>query len=584
MRHVYGWSRNISLCLGLLALSGILSPLRAQNVQVTSANPPAAPQCTQNLNVTIGGNGFKKGAHAKWYLSGTFDPAGVTVNSTAFNSPSQLTANISAACDAKTGSFDVVVQNTNGSTGKGTGLFQVTQKGTPVGCETLGTPSGFTLVTTLNNVTSSGAAQYGPYFGRNVRVRPVTLTAGSQQRTVLVAAVSYTTGHGKLEIFILDPATGRVLDNTNIVGSQVQPHITVTYDHTATYGIGPLAAGDVNADGIPDFAGGDGNNTVFVFLGSKNANGILSYTAVPITPPASSPAGFGVVAMGNLPGVVGDAVVVGASGGQTTGGSAQAGVVYTYTFDHVTGGFDLIGTLDDPLPNPKNNDSFGKSVAIGDVTGDTVPDLIVGAPDATVNGVSEAGRVFVFPAALPSPYYTLTTGINNDQLGWKVGAGNVNGYPDVIATTGWNGSAIKVAIFGGPITMNSQSPTLTFLPDPRISATGWSSGFDAGDLLDTGQTEILVGVPNANNSSSCNVSVGAAELYFPSPSNLSQPTFTFQPPQVQSSYMGYGWGVALVTGVAGISGYTPLLLVGEDYNNLGSTNAAGQVYVYKNSP
>lgn len=60
-------------------------------------------------------------------------------------------------------------------------------------------------------------------------------------------------------------------------------------------------------------------------------------------------------------------------------------------------------------------------------------------------------------------------------------------------------------------------------------------------MLGTGQAEILVGVPQANYSSSYDVSVGAAELYFPSPTNLSQPRVTFQPPSVRSSHMGYGW-------------------------------------------
>ena len=135
----------ICACL-LLGWAATPSVLQAQNIQVTSANPPAAPQGTINLNVAIGGNGFKKGAKATFYLTGTTDPDGVTVNATSFNSSSQLTANINISDTASIANFDVVVTNTDGRTGKGSQLFSVTAKGTPVGCTTLGTPSTFTLV------------------------------------------------------------------------------------------------------------------------------------------------------------------------------------------------------------------------------------------------------------------------------------------------------------------------------------------------------------------------------------------------------------------------------------------------------
>ncbi len=115
----------LGMCLA--AASGGLTPLWAQ-IQVTSATPNNAAQGTINLNVVIGGSGFKKGATSAWYISGTTNPGGVTVNSTAFNSSSQLTANITVSTTAYTGSFDVVVYS-SGRTGKGTGLFTVKTNG-----------------------------------------------------------------------------------------------------------------------------------------------------------------------------------------------------------------------------------------------------------------------------------------------------------------------------------------------------------------------------------------------------------------------------------------------------------------------
>src|SRR5689334_15326277 len=113
--------------LGVLTWGGGATPLLAQTVTVTSAFPSAAGLGTVNLNVIVSGNGFKSGAQAVWFLSGTTNPAGVTVNSTAFNGASQVTANITVAAGATLGSFDVLVRNPNGRTGKGTGIFAVTQ-------------------------------------------------------------------------------------------------------------------------------------------------------------------------------------------------------------------------------------------------------------------------------------------------------------------------------------------------------------------------------------------------------------------------------------------------------------------------
>ena len=143
--------RYSSVFFVVLALFAGVSALPATaQIQVDSANPSAAPQGTINLDIAITGNGFKKGAKAQWFVTGTTNPGGVTVNSTTFKGSTQLTANITVAPDAVISGFDIVVRNANGRTGKGTDKFAVTVKGTPVGCTTTGTPSGFTLVAQLN--------------------------------------------------------------------------------------------------------------------------------------------------------------------------------------------------------------------------------------------------------------------------------------------------------------------------------------------------------------------------------------------------------------------------------------------------
>lgn len=114
--------------LFLATVCGGVPSAAAQTIEVTSATPSSAAQGTINLNVSVKGKGFKKGAQAKWFVTGSANPGGVTVNSTAFVNPGEVTANITVADTADIANFDIVVQNSDGRSGKGTELFAVTAK------------------------------------------------------------------------------------------------------------------------------------------------------------------------------------------------------------------------------------------------------------------------------------------------------------------------------------------------------------------------------------------------------------------------------------------------------------------------
>jgi len=103
-------------------------PDAAAQISVTAADPPTGEQGALNLNVLIKGKGFKNGAKANFYKTGTADPAGVNVKSTQFVSSTQLMVLIDIADAAALSLFDIQVQNTDGRTGKGTELFSVTAK------------------------------------------------------------------------------------------------------------------------------------------------------------------------------------------------------------------------------------------------------------------------------------------------------------------------------------------------------------------------------------------------------------------------------------------------------------------------
>jgi hypothetical protein len=111
--------------------AGVVATASAQTIVVSSATPASGEQGSANLNVIVKGKGFKAGATAKFYKTGTTDPGGVTIKSTQYVSSTQVNAVIDIADLAALSRFDIQVANADGRTGKGTELFSVLQKKLP---------------------------------------------------------------------------------------------------------------------------------------------------------------------------------------------------------------------------------------------------------------------------------------------------------------------------------------------------------------------------------------------------------------------------------------------------------------------
>jgi hypothetical protein len=582
----------------------LLSPAATaqQSITVTAAVPNTAAQGTVSLNVTINGNGFKKGALAHFFLTGTNDPGGITVNSTTFAGSSQVVANIDVSSAADIANFDIVVQNTDGREGKGTELFSVFssngnsqaqscvlaplpsifgQIDPATGAFTTASGSAATLVG-LNTIQSNGQPAYSTGFGLGIQMK--TMMFGTH--AVVLTAV-FLPGGNPIEIFFLDPATGQVLDGQALDPSNptvVQPHLTIANP----FGSRSTAIGDVNGDGIPDLASGNGATSpgnAGMFLGSMT-NGVLGFTAVPLTPTGQTYNALGyAVAFGDLDQdtlQVGDEVVVGAAGGGT--GKGVLGKVFVFKFNNsmASPAFTLIKTISDPAG--QTTDLFGQSVAVGDVAGDTTPDLIVGAQLADVNGVKDTGAAYVYPGSssgglLSLAPLVLTAGIAGDGLGHSVAAGDVtgDGFQDAIVSTGWaNGVNIRAAVFSGLINSNRSAADFGLTPTSFNLGQGWTTtAIKAVDLNGDGRDDVFIGAPNASSGSGCN-SAGAAYVFLSDPANPSTPptSYMLQAPAPNYAFAAYGWSIAAVPG-------SRLVLVGEHGRNLGGVTGAGQVYVYR---
>jgi hypothetical protein len=553
----------ISLGFLFLNLSADVPATQSQSLEVTSANPSSAAQGTLNLNVTVGGKGFKKGAAAKFFATGTTDTGGIQVNSTTFVNPSQLTVNIDVADNATISKFDIQVHNSDGRTGKGTELFDVLPKGSGPSCQTSALPSGFTLVSALN----PDPPAYTGEFGRGIAIARVTLDPATNSQALVAAVGSRISG--KVEVFLLDPATGQVLPE--------QPHITLQAPAPAgtTAGTTNLVQGDVNGDSLSDIVvGPGGTEAVHVFL-AQLTNGALSYSGpIAILPPTGEDsAGFGVaLAVGDVDGVAGNELLVGAPDA-SVGGIRSAGKVFIFKYDEVSS-FTLAGRLTDPAP--KRTGKFGKRIAVGDVTGDNNSDVIVGDQGADIGSAHDAGAAFVFPGPLSSAApIQLTRGVSGEGLGYRVATADVDGggAGDVIAVAYLQPPAV---VFSGPV-FTGQGTSFVLTADPVLgSGQGFGTGISLGDINGDGLADLLVGAPNASDNSGVCASVGAVYLYFSSATQPPAPLssrFVLQPSAPTGTLL-FGWSVAAAPG-------SRLFLVGEPRRSLGGVGLAGQVYVFR---
>jgi hypothetical protein len=556
--------RNSAAFLILVMFVTAMSALRASGqIQVTSASPTAAPQGTTSLNVTISGSGFKSGAVAKWYVTGTTNPGGVTVNSISGVRSNTLTANITIAAGAVISGFDIVVTNTDGRTGKGTDKFAVTAKGTPIGCYSTGTPSGFSLVTQLNPVQSNGAALITTgAIGNAIRVRPLDLNGDGTVDTLaaFVTSGAISGGAPGTYVFLLDPTTGLPQTVNPITSVAWQNPILLLSGVRAVI----AAAGDVNGDHIPDFLMGGADNNAYLFVGSVAPSTFnLSYTAYHIQPTSDAPANWAIaLAMGDLDGDGKDEIAIGATPGKkgpTFGGA--------FIFKYASGSLTYTQKIQDPSGTAS---AFGSALAIGNIDGTPGNDLAVGGSTLVYVFHSPVQQSSYFSLSGPGPAFGRGLGIADVDL---------DGQPDLVIITGdqFNGSdtTAMTLIFSGPVS-SSSGYTNQLLPASGLAYSWASPNFDLGDMMLAGGA-ILIGTPNANNpqiGSACNGYVGAAQLFTSPFSSTESPSFVFEPPAITANGMDYGYGVAVVPAY-------PFIVVGAKLADVGTSTQAGQVYVYK---
>jgi hypothetical protein len=338
--------------------------------------------------------------------------------------------------------------------------------------------------------------------------------------------------------------------------------------------------GDLDGDHFPDYAVGAyeyhgtqaaKQGRVFVFSGRRRT---VLFT---LDPPALSPevaaamdptegAAFGcaLAAVGDIDQDTVSDLLVGAFGQEKSGAA------------YVVSGKTrmLLRTL--RAPQPQAGAGFGWSVGVvGDLTGDHIPELLVGAFAQESNG-----RVFVFDGKDGRVVHTFVPplGAKEGAFGWSVAGGgdrDHDGAPDILIGAPYT-TVGQVSVQGRVYAFSGRTHKLLFAmddPSPRRGeGFGWQVA-SGGDYNGDGVPDILIGAPYKDSDTSR--AEGAAFVFNGADGSLLR---ALRNPAHAREYSGFGFSLASnfdlnQDGVRDI-------LVGAPYQTVDQFHIQGKVFLF----
>lgn len=301
-------------------------------------------------------------------------------------------------------------------------------------------------------------------------------------------------------VHLLSGADGTVLRSFNT------PEEDQSDRFGAQFGRAITSLPDLTGDGRPDVAASapleNSQNGAVYLLDSADGSLLLELVA-PVNP-FNAQFGLSMARVGDLSGDGVDDLLIGSPVEQRDDVAASG---QAHVFDPTTG--NVVITV--VSPNPEQ--SFGRRVAsAGDVTGDGVDDLLIGAPLEDVTGLDN-GRAYVFSGANGALVHTLLSPrpqFGTDLFGDAVsGIGDVtdDGVPDLLVgapreDVGGTNAAGHVHLFDG-----ATGAALRSLTSPQVTEGNFFgqtvAGFD--DLDGDGRDDVLVGNAGVNDEATAYV-------------------------------------------------------------------------------